>query len=92
MATSSTAAINHPAASSHRRTGNVISAPDLLVALLLVLLSGLPQIGISLSGIELGGETLRPAPLSRSLLLDKLAPEVASLTPPDSSEFPPHTL
>lgn len=61
----------------------------LLVLLLLVLLSGLPQIGISLTGVDLAGERLTPAPLTRSLLLDKLPPEHSSLTPPEDSAFPP---
>lgn len=61
----------------------------LLVLLLLALLSGLPQIAISLSGVDLAGERLTPVPLTRSLLLDKLPPENPSLTPPEDSSFPP---
>jgi hypothetical protein len=56
-----------------------------LAVLLLILLSGLPQIGISLTGIDPGGERLIPVPLTRSLLLDKLPPEVSALMPPQSS-------
>lgn len=61
----------------------------LLVLLLLALLSGLPQIGISLTGVDLAGERLTPVPLTRSLLLDKLPPENSPLTPPEDSAFPP---
>jgi hypothetical protein len=59
------------------------------VVLLLTLISGLPQIGISLSGLDGGREQLTPVPLTRSLLLDKLLPEASAITPPHSSDFPP---
>ena len=61
-----------------------------LAALLLVLLSGLPQIGLGLTGLDFGGERITGAvPVTRSVLIDKLLPEVASLAPPDVSDFPP---
>ena len=61
----------------------------MLAALLLVLLSGLPQIGISLTQLDLAGERLTAVPTARSVLIDKLLPEVASLPPPHFSDFPP---
>lgn len=67
----------------------IVPTARLLVVLLLILLSGLPQIGIFLTGIDVGGERIRSAPLTRSLLLDKLLPEAPTLNPPESSEFPP---
>ena len=71
------------------RRGMVDRSSHLLAILLLVLLSGLPQIGIRLTSSDFGGERLTSLPLTRSLLLDKLLPEVSSLTPPDVSDFPP---
>ncbi|MEX2542260.1 MAG: hypothetical protein WD314_10650 [Trueperaceae bacterium] len=64
-------------------------AGQLLAALLLLLLSGLPQVGISVSSLELSEERLQSVPVTRSLLLDKLLPESTSLTPPLNSNFPP---
>ncbi|MEX2534299.1 MAG: hypothetical protein WD273_01760 [Trueperaceae bacterium] len=73
--------------------GAVVRQPpwttNMLTLLLLVLLTGLPQIGISLSGIDFGGERISSVPLTRSLLLDKLLPEASSVAPPPLTDFPP---
>jgi hypothetical protein len=69
--------------------GKLRRASRLLALLLLFALSGLLQVGVSLTDYELGGEHLRSVPLTRSLLLDKLQPQAFSLVPPVSSEFPP---
>jgi hypothetical protein len=76
---------NHPASLS----GAPRRASKFLALLLLVVLSGLLQVAVSLSGHELGGEHLRPVPLTRSLLLDKLLPQAFTVAPPASTGFPP---
>ena len=67
----------------------LLSPRTVLAALLLVLLSGLPQIGISLTKLDFAGERMTALPATRSILIDKLLPEAASLTPPHVSDFPP---
>jgi hypothetical protein len=64
-------------------------ASGFLAMLLLVVLSGILQVGVSLTDHELGGEHLRPVPLTRSLLLDKLLPQAFTVAPPVDSHFPP---
>ena len=59
-----------------------LRAPLLLIGLLMLLLCGLPQLGIALSNMDTYGESVRPVRLSRSLLMDKLLPKVAAVTPP----------
>jgi hypothetical protein len=63
-----------------------------IALLLLVMLTGLPQIGITLTGMDQGGERLIQVPLTRSLLLDKLPPESLALTPPESSRLALHLI
>lgn len=71
-----------------RASGAAAGAPFLLVSLLLVLLSGVPQLGISLMEIDFEGKTFRQLPVTRSLLIDKLLPVKSTLAPPKATESP----
>jgi hypothetical protein len=63
-----------------------------IALLLLVMLTGLPQIGIALTRMDQGGERFIRAPLTRLLLLDKLPPESLALAPPESSRLALHLI
>jgi hypothetical protein len=76
------ASLRSPGKSPRRASG-------FIAMLLLIVLSGVLQVSVSLSGHELGGEHLRPVPLTRSLLLDKLLPQAFTVAPPIDSHFPP---
>ncbi|HEX7003841.1 MAG TPA: hypothetical protein VF168_06615 [Trueperaceae bacterium] len=79
-------AIQHPCGTARLEWVNLRA---LLAALLLVLLTGLPQIGIGLTASDFAGERMTGLPVTRSVLIDKLLPEAASLVPPHLAEFPP---
>lgn len=55
---------------------------SLLAGLLLVLLTGLPQIGIGLTTFAETGERIGGSPSVRTVLRDKLLPKVGSFKPP----------
>lgn len=67
-------------------------ASFLLISLLLVLLSGVPQLGISLMEIDFEGKTFRQLPVTRSLLIDKLLPAKSTFAPPKAAESPAHSV